>query len=142
MYGIAFVQTLIFSNLSFMATREFLSSIDRSFRFINQSSIVSTSPVPISTTSISLLLASSSSLSSSLSEAALFRSLHCYLRHSVIKPLTELTFQSAMSELIAGKELHVWTWVSTCFSVVMSHSESVSLLKSGLNSSSIMSSSS
>ena len=57
---------LIFSNLNFMATREFLSSFDRYFRFTNLSSIVSVSPVLISRTSTSLLLASSSSSSSML----------------------------------------------------------------------------
>ena len=61
--------TLIFSNLSFMATRELV--------------LVSASPVPISTTSTSLLLASSSSssLSSSLSKATSFRSPHSFLRY-------------------------------------------------------------
>ena len=57
---------LIFSNLNFMATREFPSSFDRYFRFTNLSSIVSVSPVLISRTSTSLLLASSSSSSSML----------------------------------------------------------------------------
>ena len=78
--------TVIFSNLNFMATREFLSSFDRHFRFTNLSSIVSVSPVPISTTSTSLLLASSSSSSSSSSslilsssKATSFRSPHSLL---------------------------------------------------------------
>ena len=67
--------SLIFSNLSFMVTREFLSSVDRSFRFTNLSSFVIA--VPILTTSTSLLLASSSSSSSSSSsEATSFRAAH------------------------------------------------------------------
>ena len=65
--------TLIFSNLSFKATRKFLYSFDRYFRFTNLSSIVSASPVPISATS-------TLSLSSSLSEATSFRSPHSFLR--------------------------------------------------------------
>ena len=71
--------TLIFFNLPFMVTREFLSSFNSYLRFTNLSSIVSTSPVLISTTSTSLLLASS------LSEASSFRSPHSFLRYSATK---------------------------------------------------------
>ena len=86
--------TLIFSNLCFMATREFLSSFERYFRFTNLLNIVSVSPVPISTTSTSLLLAlsssssSSSSLLSPLSEVPSFRSSHSFLRYSAKKGWT------------------------------------------------------
>ena len=63
-----------------------------SFKFNNLPSIVSASPAPISATSTSLLLASSSpSLSSSLSEATSFRSLRYFLKSSVTQDLTELT---------------------------------------------------
>ena len=92
-----------------MATRDFHSSFHRSFRFTNLSSIVSTSPVPILITSTSLLLASSSSLSSTLPEATSFGLLHSFLRKSVAQALTEIILQSTISELIASNELHVST---------------------------------
>ena len=138
--------TLIFSNLLFMATGELLSSFDNYLRFTNLSNIVCASPVSISATSTSLLLASSSSSSSSLSSslfgATSFRSPHSYLRHSVTQALTEFTLQSTISQLITGKELNVSTSKLTYSSAVMSYSESASLLKSLLNSSSTMPSSS
>ena len=81
--------TLIFFNLSFMVIREFLSSFDSYIRFSNLSSIASASPVLISTTSTSLLLASSSSyLSLSISEASSFRSPHSFLKYSATKAWT------------------------------------------------------
>ena len=71
--------TLIFFNLFFMVTREFLSPFDSYLRFTNLPSIASASPAPISTTSTSILLASSS-----LSQATSFRSLHSALFRSPI----------------------------------------------------------
>ena len=66
--------TLIFFNLFFMVTREFLSPFDSYLRFTNLPSIASASPAPISTTSTSILLASSQATSFRPLHSALFRS--------------------------------------------------------------------